>query len=1178
MRPHPARIVGALCALSVVAAVSFAVHRGVALRGAVTGCGNGVKEGAEQCDDGNTANGDGCNSSCAVEAGWSCSQPTPPAAPTPNCSDGIDNDGDGKIDGLRTVGTTVVQSYRSAQEIANAINSKGYSVAVNELGCGYAFQPANVPVGKDGLCIGMGYDGGINETCLYSACGAGGTPKVDANVYWSGSLFIREDCGSFYTKNNSTWHNYLAAVDCVTKPACSNGKDDDGDGYIDYPGDTGCANSLDSSEAPHDLQCDSGTVENPPAPVSQASICTNLCGNGAADGGEQCDDGNKIAGDGCSSSCTTETGFSCVGTTCTAVCGDGQKKGVETCDDSNLNDGDGCSSACSVEPGFACQSNNKCAAICGNSRINGTETCDDGNTTSGDGCSSTCALEAGYACTGESNAFRTVQNTQMFSCTLDGNGNCHYPNVHHVECPSGFKPISGSCSIQSPGTTKTGDAPTTSGWDCRYGEYGLKPGAVRSVTSTAEVTCMKEDPSWGSVQTVQDSKTLTIAIDAGRNGFTTPHVVTCPSGTTVVGGSCSIGGWDATKVGEIAQNNGYSCGYAVTAMPPNTTYPVQSTVTAFCLSNTSRLTVSQVTNSQIQSLLINSFGAAMSQPVSASCAAGSFLLGGSCSTGGWHTTKPVDRSNGDSWMCQIAEFNYPAYAGQSFQLGNTPQAACVRAAATCGPVCGDGLKKGSEACDDGNTVAGDGCSPTCTTESGFSCQGSTCAAVCGDGLKNGAEACDDANKTNGDGCSSTCTVEAGFVCAVQGQPCTGICGDGQKKGAETCDDGNTTPNDGCSAVCAAELGWTCANTVCTPKCGDGLRKGDEQCDDTNTASGDGCSSTCKEESGWSCGSTSCVRLGQSSSSVATVFSVASQTPVSSSVPVVFQTSVSSKKSSAAASQATTSSCGNAFKDASEACDDGNLKAGDGCDATCHLEPGWLCAGTPSQCLRLPTASVSSVPPVALSSVAPPVQQSSVFTVPPQASSAPAVSSVQQVKPAAPVQPVITPPPQASSVMVAAVSSSSPSVQSSIADFPLAWQLPVASSQSSVLTLQINLPSSASSVAIQALPPLQAWRPTCGNGRIEIGEECDGGNGCDAGCHRLVLAASSSAQTLAANIVTQPIVQQQQPLQVAQAVPQYQYVYPVQYQYPATAASGPGSLAIMAAGAAAGMGIVRRRRR
>jgi len=82
-------------------------------------------------------------------------------------------------------------------------------------------------------------------------------------------------------------------------------------------------------------------------------------------------------------------------------------------------------------------------------------------------------------------------------------------------------------------------------------------------------------------------------------------------------------------------------------------------------------------------------------------------------------------------------------------------------------ICGDGLKEGTEACDDNNFTLGDGCSSTCTVESGWTCSGtnpSTCETTCGDGLKIGTEACDDYNLTPGDGCSSTCTVESGWTC------------------------------------------------------------------------------------------------------------------------------------------------------------------------------------------------------------------------------------------------------------------------------------------------------------------------------------------------------------------------------------------------------------------------------
>jgi cysteine-rich repeat protein len=60
--------------------------------------------------------------------------------------------------------------------------------------------------------------------------------------------------------------------------------------------------------------------------------------------------------------------------------------------------------------------------------------------------------------------------------------------------------------------------------------------------------------------------------------------------------------------------------------------------------------------------------------------------------------------------------------------------------------CGDGIATGAEACDDGNTVSGDGCSSTCTLE-----------AVCGNGITTPPEVCDDGNTINGDGCNNTCS-------------------------------------------------------------------------------------------------------------------------------------------------------------------------------------------------------------------------------------------------------------------------------------------------------------------------------------------------------------------------------------------------------------------------------------
>ena len=82
------------------------------------------------------------------------------------------------------------------------------------------------------------------------------------------------------------------------------------------------------------------------------------------------------------------------------------------------------------------------------------------------------------------------------------------------------------------------------------------------------------------------------------------------------------------------------------------------------------------------------------------------------------------------------------------------------------PVCGDGVTEGSEACDDGGTVAGDGCSALCALEPGWTCSGapSACDTVCGDGIMAGTEECDDGNASNGDTCSNTCESQ---VCSCQ---------------------------------------------------------------------------------------------------------------------------------------------------------------------------------------------------------------------------------------------------------------------------------------------------------------------------------------------------------------------------------------------------------------------------
>jgi fibro-slime domain-containing protein len=233
-------------------------------------------------------------------------------------------------------------------------------------------------------------------------------------------------------------------------------------------------------------------------------------------------------------------------------------------------------------------------------------------------------------------------------------------------------------------------------------------------------------------------------------------------------------------------------------------------------------------------------------------------------------------------------------------------------AGQCQPVtqesCGDARITGSEACDDGNSADGDGCSHDCQIEAGYSCPngaGAHCVREgrCGDGTVNvsAGEQCDDGNTTNGDGCTATCKVEALYVCPTPNQPCvsTVVCGDGVVNGAEQCDDHNTADGDGCDGNCQVEAGFVCAKgDVCRTICGDGIRAGKEQCDDGNVTAGDGCDPDCRLEDGYAC---------------------------TFSAPAGHDT-------------CHTTTCGDGVKEGTEQCDDGNLAPYDGCDAHCHNEP------------------------------------------------------------------------------------------------------------------------------------------------------------------------------------------------------------------------------------------------
>ncbi len=161
---------------------------------------------------------------------------------------------------------------------------------------------------------------------------------------------------------------------------------------------------------------------------------------------------------------------------------------------------------------------------------------------------------------------------------------------------------------------------------------------------------------------------------------------------------------------------------------------------------------------------------------------------------------------------------------------------CAAAQPVClATSCGNGVSDPGEQCDDGNIIDGDRCSALCRVEE------------CGNNVidQSAGEECDDNNDIGGDGCSAQCRRES--------------CGNGVTDVGEECDDGNLDNQDGCTGT-PIEISDGMGGTMRSPEpcmsreiCGNGIKdfQVGEVCDDGNTASGDGCNSDCR--SGEGCG-------------------------------------------------------------------------------------------------------------------------------------------------------------------------------------------------------------------------------------------------------------------------------------------------------------------------------------
>jgi cysteine-rich repeat protein len=640
--------------------------------------------------------------------------------------------------------------------------------------------------------------------------------------------------------------------------------------------------------------CATGTPDNPGTGGSTSTITQQtggaggtggtggmgpaVCGDGTVQDGEDCDDGNKFPGDGCSPKCETETGYACSGqpSICSTTCGDGFLAGMEECDDQNTKSGDGCSADCKVETGFTCKGvPSKCETICGDGVVGGTEQCDDHNLGDGDGCDKSCQIEHGYACSGMPSDCHTVCGDGIIAgAEACDDGNAQNGDGCGAQCT--LEPGYNCSGMPTVCTSVCGDGILATDEGCDDGNNASGDGC--------DAMCNKE-PGWNCTGAPQvctpicgDGKVL-----GGEQ---------CDDGNVIPGDGCSA---------QCKVQFGYTC----TGQPSVCKIVCGDGVVAgaeVCDDGNSTAGDGCSPQCKVEAGFSCSGIPSVCKPI--------------CGNGIKSGNETCDDNNnvpgdGCSPTCQVE-----------------PGWHCTGAPSACVTQCGDGVVAGTEECDDGNALSGDGCSALCTKEPGYTCTGTAptvCVGICGDGVVVKGEQCDDSNMVAGDCCSPTCQAEAGceieindtlakandisaigvsgkvkgfisptsdvddyfvvipttassgsLTATILDGPITGdTCASGKIDTLVTVYDQNGTAlaaNDDistsnkCSTVSIPALppgkyvvsvknspaslktySYTVQVTTTLAVCGNGVKEPGEQCDDGNTANGDGCSASCTIE-------------------------------------------------------------------------------------------------------------------------------------------------------------------------------------------------------------------------------------------------------------------------------------------------------------------------------------------
>ncbi len=361
-------------------------------------CGDAIIDPGEECDDGNTVDGDACNADCTLPEG-ECGNGTVEAPEA--CDDGNTADGDAcsadcmhtfiAISGNVTLNPVVARHYALNGIAAPAV--EGLTVRAVDPIKSLAGDPnatlATATAGADGsydlgmvettdISLGMVLtvsDDGADPVIVTSTMGvcqpgaSAPAPDCSADIadfgtYVMPTAYVAElqtalaadpvlisDTEGFVFGAVIDTNGTPIADASVTAPGADLtfiGADLTDTGTELTSGETGAfvfkpdgIKTLTVEKAGTDFITESATVGSSSGVAFQvlflAPAAPPSCGNGTVDAGETCDDGNTTSGDGCDQTCQIEA---------VVTCGDGNVEGDEVCDDGNTADGDRCSADC----------------------------------------------------------------------------------------------------------------------------------------------------------------------------------------------------------------------------------------------------------------------------------------------------------------------------------------------------------------------------------------------------------------------------------------------------------------------------------------------------------------------------------------------------------------------------------------------------------------------------------------------------------------------------------------------------------------------------------------------------------------------------------------------------------------------------------------------------------------